>query len=185
MLLVLRTPLCCVSCNSIFLYDVHVLLYLYSLRFHFAWPRESSHFRRINHVFVARPRALLRFIPMCCRAISVAFTCDLIIMRRSISALIKLCIICYRAVRRGLDRTPGPRPCSCVDSSFFFLSARQPRSLARNSVCCSRLANSTRSANLHSRRLPSTSLGGGECGGYLLVLATVPRCRAPHISNRR
>ena len=32
---------------SFSLYDVHVLLYLYSLRFQFAWPRESSHSRRI------------------------------------------------------------------------------------------------------------------------------------------
>ena len=30
-------------------------------------------------------------------------------------------------------------------------------------------------------RLPSTSLGGGECGGYLLVHATVFRCWALHI----
>ena len=132
-------------------------------RFHFAWPRESSHFSRIIHVFVAWPRFLLRFTFMFCRAIRVAFTSrfDIIIMRRSISALIKLCIICYCAVRRGLDRTPGPRPCSFVDSSFFFLSARQPCSLARNPLCCSRLANTIKKANLHSRRLFSTSLGGG------------------------
>ena len=49
---------------SFSLYNVFVLLYLYLLRFHFAWPRESSHFRRIIHVFVARPRPLLRFIPV-------------------------------------------------------------------------------------------------------------------------
>ena len=42
------------------LYDVLVLLYLYYLlRFHFEWPRESSHSRRIVCVFVARPRLLL------------------------------------------------------------------------------------------------------------------------------
>ena len=35
-----------------------------------------------------------------------------------------------------------------------------------------------------SRRLPSTSLGGGECDGYLLVLATVLCCRASYIASR-
>ena len=96
----------------------------------------------------------------------------------------KLCVICYRAVRRGLGFTPGPRPCSCVDSSFSFcrpdslaLSLEIP-SVARDSL-------TQREAQTHSRRLPSTSLGGGECGGYLLVLATVPRCRALHILSRR
>ena len=45
---------------SFSLYDILVLLYLYYFRrIHFAWPRESSHFRRIIHVFVARPRPLL------------------------------------------------------------------------------------------------------------------------------
>ena len=49
-------------------------------------------------------------------------------------------------------------------------------------VCYSLLAITTRSAaSAAFRRLPSTSLGGGEFGWYLLVLATVPRCRAPHI----
>ena len=41
------------------LYDVYVLLYLYSLRFHVAWPRESSHSGRIIVTFVARPHPLL------------------------------------------------------------------------------------------------------------------------------
>ena len=66
---------------SFSLYEVHVLLYLYSLRFYFAWPRESSHSRRIIHVFVARPRPLLSpFIPMYLLSFRAAFTsrCDII-----------------------------------------------------------------------------------------------------------
>ena len=151
-------------------------------RFHFAWPRESSHSCRIIHVFVARrcPLSSL-FIPMCCRAIRVAFTsrCDSIITRRSTSALIKLCVIFHRAVRRGFDRSPAP--CSFVTS---FTRVDSPAaSFEILLLCCSWLAkhNKKRGPPLAFRRLPSTSLGGGECVGYLLVLATVPRCRELHI----
>ena len=84
-------------------------------RFYVAWPRESSHSRRIiQRIRPAAAPSVLSFIPMCCRSIRVAFTsrCDLIIMRRSTSALIQLRIIFHRAVCRGFDRTPAPRPCA-------------------------------------------------------------------------
>ena len=97
-----------------------------------------------------------------------------------ISSLSDMC----RAVRSGLNRTPAPLPCSLA-LLFIFLSVGPAASLPRSKsarLCYSRLANTTRSGpSLESCRLPSTSLGSGECGGYLLVLATVLRCRALHI----
>ena len=96
-------------------------------------------------------------------AIRVAFTsrCNFIVscvaqpslLIESRYLVLKLCIICYRAVRRGLDRTPAPRPCLCL--LFFLLCflasiARQPRSKSCP-FCCSRLAkhNEKRSSSPH------------------------------------
>ena len=96
--------------------------------------------------------------------------------------VLKLRIIFHRAMRRGLDRTYASRPCSFVVASFYFTSSRQkPGSLARNlSVSVARWSLTQREAtpfSMSSRRLPSTSLKGGKCRGYLLVLATKPCCR--------
>ena len=176
---------------SFFLYDVLVLMYLYS----FITSRGRASLRipvALFNSFVARPRPLLsRSILMHLlsdsRRIYVALRFYRL-MRRSALAFSRISLFSVETLHYLLSRRASrarvyPRAAAVFmrRSSFFFLSARQPRSLARNPLCCSRLANTTRSANLHSRRLPYTSLGGGECGGYLLVLARVPRCRAPHI----
>ena len=67
----------------------------------------------------------------------------------------KLRIIVCRAVRRGLNRTPAPLQCSLALFLILFLSARQPRSLARYPLCCSRLANTTRSVVVRSHFIDS------------------------------
>ena len=58
-------------------------------------------------------------------------------------------VVVCRAVRRGLNRTAAPRPCSCVDSQSFLLPARQPRSKSCSSVARDSL-NTTRSVALRS-----------------------------------
>ena len=132
---------------SFFLYDVLVLMYLYSFI--------TSRGRAILRISVAllscssRGRALCYCVSFLyfCRAIRAAFTsrCDSIIMRRSTSALIKPRIILALSVA---DVTASAHSCPCSLALFSIsLSVGPAASLFRSKsarLCCSRLANTTR-----------------------------------------
>ena len=174
---------------------VFVLFTSFSLRVAsriFAFPSHYS-------IFVARPRLLLsRFIPMCLlsdsRRIYVALRLYQLCVAQplhlieSLCLVIKLCIIfccapCVASLivppRRGRVRwvfvlsISFPRvdsPAASLEILFVLLLADRLHNEKRN--------RSHRSPCVDS---PSTSFRGGEYGGYLLVFATVLRCRALHI----
>ena len=168
-------------------YAVHLLLYLYSL----CVATRIFAFRRIIHILVVAAPSVIafnsclfteRFAPHLRRvatiSLCVAQPSHLIkISLRSVETLHYLVAPCVA----GLNASP--RRGRVVSADFHFCSDRQPGSCIPLLGICSplllatRLHNEKHSSPLESRRLPSTSIGGGECGGYLLVLATGLRCR--------
>ena len=153
---------------------IHILCTTYSYyctcNIHFVYTSRGRAIlripRRIIHIFVARPRPLLsRFIPVYplrdSRRIYVALRLYQSV-RRSAFALNQISLLSvetphYLSSRRAsrLDRIPAPRPCSLA-LFFIFLSvfiagpaASLPRSKSAR-LCCSLLANTTRSAVVYS-----------------------------------
>ena len=130
----------------------------------FAFPSHYLHIRRAaapsviafySYVFAERFLPHLRRVATI--SLCVAQPSRLIESRYLV---FKLRIICYRAVRRGLDRTPAPRQ-STLPFFFIFLSvliagpaASLPRSKSAR-LCCLLLANNEkRSRLLALHRLP-------------------------------
>ena len=90
----------------------------------------------------------------------------------------------HNLLSRRASRTRSHPRAAAVFIGFCFLASHSFASIARQlrSKSCSSVARDSltqREAQFFaaSRRLPSTSLGGGECDGYLLVLAIVLCCR--------
>ena len=167
-LLVLRTPLCCVLFHSVFLYDVLVLLYMYSTSLSlrvaariFAFQSHYSCVRRAAAPSVITFVSVFaeRFAPHLCRVALIS--CASLSLRHLIESrylVLKLCIIRYRAVRRGLDRTPASRPCLLALIFIAVLIASPAAAFPRSKsarLCYSRLANTTRSAVRRLNRIDS------------------------------
>ena len=143
-----------------------------------------SHCSRIRRV--AAPSVITfvsvfaeRFAPHLCRVALIS--CASLSLHHLIES--RLLVTCVAQCVAGLIALPRRCRVRWRCSLFFCLSARQPLPRSKSArLCYSRLANTTRiGLSLESCRLSSTSLAGGECRGYLLVLATVLRCRALHI----